>query len=125
MGLGHVLGEVGCRLRRNPDTVRAPDVAFFRSERVPGGVFPTGYWEGAPDIIVEVVSPWDTASEIQTKVREWIEAGASLVLVAHPETRVIEAVRSLTDRRRFQVGEMLDLSDLLPDFSIPVAEIFD
>ena len=125
LGLGYVLGEMGFRLRRDPDTVRAPDVAFMRRDKVPGGVFPTGYWEGALDIIVEVVSPYDTATEIQTKVREWVEAGASLVLIAYPDTKVVEAVRSLTDRRRFEVGDTLDLSDLLPGFSISVAEIFD
>src|SRR5690349_19281565 len=47
-GVGYVFGEFGCVIRRNPDAVRAPDVAFVRKERVPQSGFPIGYWEGAP-----------------------------------------------------------------------------
>ena len=123
-GLGCLLGEGGFVVRRNPDTVRAPDVAFIRKEHVPADGFPRGYWPGAPDLAVEVVSPNDTAAEIQTKVREWIEAGAGLVLVAYPETRAVEAIRSLRERVRLVVGDVVDCDPAIPGFSIQVADIF-
>src|SRR6266511_3713234 len=71
-GAGYVVGELGCVLR-HPDAVRAPDAAFIRRERVLGSALPEGFWEGAPDLAVEVVSPNDRPGEIQTKIREWIE----------------------------------------------------
>lgn len=125
MGLGYVLGEAGYVLREDPDTVRAPDVAFVRRELVGPEGFARGFARRSPDIIVEVVSPYDTRAEIQAKVREWIEGGAALVLVVEPDAQVVEAVRSLTHRSRCEVGDILDLDDLLPGFSLSVAEIFE
>ena len=71
--------ETGFWLRRDPDTVRAPDAAFLTQERLSEGRLPKGYFEGAPDLVVEVVSPNDTASEVQAKVEDWLRAGARLV----------------------------------------------
>ena len=80
--IGRVVGgEAGFRLRRDPDTVRGADVAFIHTERLPGGIFPTGYFEGAPDLAVEIISPNDTASEVDENVREWLAAGARAVWV--------------------------------------------
>ena len=59
--------ETGFLIERNPDTVRAPDFAFIRRERIPPGGLPKGYWPGAPDLAVEVVSPNDTAREVDDK----------------------------------------------------------
>src|SRR5689334_14061151 len=56
-------GEVLCRLQRDPEISRAADVAFVRGERLPEGRLPTGPIEGAPDLVVEVISPGDTAGE--------------------------------------------------------------
>lgn len=67
--LGIVLAaETGFRISRNPDTVRTPDVYFVSKERVPRGGPPEGYWDLAPDLAVEVVSPNDTAAGVQSKV---------------------------------------------------------
>ncbi len=64
--LGRVLAaETGFRISRNPDTVRAPDISFVSRERVPPDGPPEGYWELAPDLAVEVVSPNNTAAEVQ------------------------------------------------------------
>ena len=82
--LGNLLGrafaaETGFILRRNPDTVRAPDASFVAGDRLPEGELPVGYLEMAPDLAVEVVSPSDTAREIQEKVADWLRAGTRLV----------------------------------------------
>jgi len=74
-GLGDVLaGEPGFIIARDPDTVRAPDVAFVRAERIPAGER-TRFFEGAPDLAVEVLSPNDRASEVNAKVQDWLDAG--------------------------------------------------
>lgn len=67
--------ETGFKLRENPDTVRAADVAFIAQERIPAEGEPEGFWAIAPDLVVEVVSPGDTAVEVQDKVTDWLQAG--------------------------------------------------
>src|SRR5216684_2130840 len=66
--LGIVLAGVGFQLARNPDTVRAPAVAFLRRERVEATGRERGYWPGAPDLAVEVISPNDLSTEVDEKV---------------------------------------------------------
>ena len=60
--------ETGFILARNPDTVRAPDVAFVSRERLRAAAAAPGYWPGPPDLAVEVVSPSDTFSEMEGKL---------------------------------------------------------
>lgn len=122
---GVVLGEIGCRIRRRPDTVRAPDVAFIRAERVPLTGIPEGFWEGAPDLVVEIVSPSDRPGEIQTKIREWLEAGAQQVWVLYYANRTVEIVRSLLDRISLGPTDTLDGGDVVPGFLCRVADLFD
>ena len=66
--------------RRNPDAVRAPDVAFISAERIPPDGLPTHFWELAPDLVVEIISPSNTPAEVQAKVREWLEAGVRVFI---------------------------------------------
>src|SRR5215510_7870763 len=60
---GYVGVEAGYILAHDPDTVRGPDVSFVRAERIPTSGIPEGYWELAPDLAAEVVSPHETAEE--------------------------------------------------------------
>src|SRR5574341_708528 len=62
--------ETGFILRRDPDTVRAPDVAFIARERLPEGELPTTYLQMTPDLLAEVVSPNDSTREVQEKVQD-------------------------------------------------------
>jgi Uma2 family endonuclease len=123
-GLGDVLGaEPGFVLARDPDTVRAPDVAFVRSERVPREK-PRGFFEGAPDIAVEVLSPDDRAGEVNAKVHEWLQAGSRIVWVVDPETETVSVWRSRTDIVVLGTSDTLSGGDVLPGFSLPVAQVF-
>src|SRR5215210_5379755 len=79
-----VIGDDGCQLATNPDTVRAPDVAFVRRERLEAAGRVRGYWPGAPDLVVEVISPNDPYTEVEEKVVEWrLHHGARLVFVVN------------------------------------------
>ena len=118
-----VTAETGFRIARDPDTVRAPDVAFVRADRIPpGGV--KGFFQGPPDIAVEVVSPNDRASEVTAKAQDWLQAGCPLVWVVDPETRTVSVYRSRKEIAILTAADTLTGGDVLPEFSVLVAEIF-
>jgi Uma2 family endonuclease len=123
-GLGVVTtAEAGFQLAHDPDTVRAPDVAFVRADRIPlSGV--KGFFQGVPDIVVEVVSPTDRASEVAAKVQDWLQAGCTMVWVVDPEDRTVTVHRSRQDAVVLTTADTLSGGDVLPEFSMPVAEIF-
>lgn len=124
--LGEVFGaETGFILRRNPDTVRAPDAAFVAAARIPPEGTPAGYWPGAPDLAVEVVSPDDKAGEIKTKVSEYFQAGAKLVWVIYPETREVVIFRSIRESLVLSDQDNLEGGDVIPGFTCSVAELFE
>ena len=124
-GVGYVIGEIGFILRRNPDLVRALDVGFVRKERVPATGIPRAFWEGAPDLAIEVISPGDRPGEVQTKIREWIEGGARQVWALYPANRTVQVARSLQDRVTLTANDTLEGGDAVPGFSCQVSELFD
>jgi len=120
--LGRVYAaETGFRIERNPDTVRAPDAAFVRAERVQPS---PGYIEGAPDLAVEVVSPNDTYTEVTTKVAEWFRAGARLVWIINPTGNVVTVYTADGQSRVVADDETLDGGDVIPGLHITVRDIF-
>lgn len=123
--LGLVGTEIGFRLTRNPDTVRAPDVAFVARERLPKEGVPKKFAEFPPDLAVEVLSPEDTASEVLRKVEEYLTAGVRLVWVVDPATQTVTVYRSLQDVKILTTEQELDGGEVLPAFRTPVAELFN
>ena len=124
-GLGIVFAsEVGFQLASDPDTVRAPDVAFIARERVPATGIPRGYWPGPPDLAVEVVSPSDRHSQVAGKALHWLDAGARPVVVVDPPLRTATVYRSRRDVRILTTDEPLDLTDVVPGWSPLVGEFF-
>ncbi len=124
-GLGVVVGaETGFVLARDPDTVRAPDAAFVRAERVPPGGWPETYWRGPPDLAVEVTSPNDRDAEVVAKVLEWLAAGTLAVVTLDPRRSLATVYRSPSDVRTLASDERLDLDPVLPGFSVLVAALF-
>jgi Uma2 family endonuclease len=122
--LGHVAHDLGFYLRREPDTVRAPDVAFIRAARVPGGKLPQGYFPGPPDLAVEVVSPGDTAAEVEAKVRDYLASGTLRVWVVYPDTRTVVVHRPDGTATRYGEDGVLQDEELLPGFSLSLRELF-
>jgi Uma2 family endonuclease len=123
--LGEVYAaETGFRLSSNPDTVRAPDIAFIRQDRVDAVGKTKGYWPGAPDLAVEVLSPSDTFGEVEEKVSEWLGAGTIEVWVVSPNLRTVTVYRSPNDVSAFTETDLLEGGDVLPGFRIRVEEIF-
>ncbi|HEX8171783.1 MAG TPA: Uma2 family endonuclease [Thermoanaerobaculia bacterium] len=113
--------DTGFVLASAPDTVRAPDAAFVRAERV---VETPKYFPGAPDLAVEVISPNDRYSEVKSKVREYLAAGTSVVIVIDPNTRTATA-HTPHGTRDFTIDDTLTVGDVIPGWSLPMRELFD
>jgi Uma2 family endonuclease len=123
--LGQIMtGEPGFRLTSDPDTVRAPDVAFVRQERVPATGVPRAYWPGAPDLAVEVISPNDLYTEVDEKVADWLELGTRLVFVVNPRRRTVAVHRPGQPVRVLAEGDVLDGEDVVPGWTLPVRDLF-
>ena len=123
--LGQGFGaETGFKIASDPDTVRAPDIAFVRRERIPSTGVHENFWPIAPDLVVEVVSPGDTFQEVEDKMEQWLAAGTSAVWVVNPKRRSVSAYRSMTDVTRLSDADELDGGEVVPGFRCKVSEIF-
>ncbi|MDW8214072.1 MAG: Uma2 family endonuclease, partial [Roseiflexaceae bacterium] len=107
-----------------PDTVRAADVAFIRRERTLNAQDVTGYWPGAPDLVVEVVSPHDLYADVDEKVTDWLDAGARMVVVVNPRKRTV-TVYQASAYAILHEDDVLDGGEVVPGWRLPVAAIFE
>jgi Uma2 family endonuclease len=124
-GLGAVYAaETGFILSRDPDTVRAPDVAFITQHRLDEVGVVAGYWPAAPDLAAEVVSPSDSYSEIADKALAWLEAGTQLVWVVDPQGRNVTVYRRPDDVQVLDAQATLDAPSLIPGWQVTVGELF-
>jgi Uma2 family endonuclease len=123
--LGRVGPEVGFILARDPDTVRAPDVAFLSNEKVALARGKRGFLPFAPDLAVEVLSPDDTYVEVDAKVSEYLAAGTRLVWVVNPPARRVVVHAAGGPIRVLNAGDVLDGGDVLPGFQVRVGALFE
>ena len=111
-----LLAETGFKLARDPDTVRGPDLAILRRERLPVPE-PRGFMELSPDLVIEVLSPGDRPGEVLAKVADWLSAGTTLVWVIDPTRRVARIYRHDGTEQIVSADEALDGEDVVPGFS--------
>ena len=116
--------QTGFILRRDPDTVRCPDVAFVRADRLPPEGVGRGYLALAPDLATQVLSPTDAASDVNAKVEEYLECGVRLVWVLDPATRTVTVHDPSGALRRLREGDVLDGGSVVPGFRCPVDALF-
>jgi len=116
--------ETGFLLSRDPDTVRAPDIAFIHKDHLPPDLPEDAFWPGAPDLAVEVVSPSDTSREVDEKAKAWLAAGAQLVWVVNPIGRFVSVYRRGQAALTLTEAEDISGEDLLPGFHCRIADIF-
>jgi Uma2 family endonuclease len=126
----HRLGKVGGAdfgsiLAREPDTVRAPDVAFYRTDRLPPGGIPSMYWELAPDLAVEVLSPSDRRGKVLRKVGDYLDAGTQLVWVVDPRRRTAVVYRPEGEPTILGADGILDGEDVLPGFTLALGDVWE
>jgi Uma2 family endonuclease len=123
--LGRVyLAETGFRLTSDPDTVRAPDVAFVKTDRLPPKAERKGYLSIPPDLVVEVVSPSDRATKIAEKVAEYLACGVKAVWIVEPRLQTVTIYEPDRHPRVLVVGDTLDGGDVVPGFQMAVADLF-
>jgi Uma2 family endonuclease len=115
-------GEPGYRLDREPDTVRAPDVAWIAPGRIPEGA--QGYPEFAPDLVVEVKSPSNSNAEIAAKAAMWLCYGSRQAWVLDPQDTTVTIHRPNVEPAVLTEGDVIDGGDLLPGFTSPVWRLF-
>jgi Uma2 family endonuclease len=116
--------DTGFLLARNPDTVRAPDVAFVSSATIErAGVF-RGFFPGPPDLAVEVLSPSERPADVHAKIGDYLAAGCRVVWVVDPSRRQVRVHRSLLQPLILEETDTLEGDDVLPGFSVRVAGLF-
>lgn len=124
-GLGEVFAaETGYKLTSNPDTVLAPDISFITKKRIVETGEHKGFWPGAPDLVVEILSPDDRPSKIKAKTSRWFVGGARQVWIVDPKTCTVTIHRSPSDSITFSGSDELEADDILPGFRISLDRIF-
>ena len=124
--LGEVyIGDVGYQLTWNPDTALGPDVSFMSKQRLKEMGEVEGYWQGPPDLAVEVLSPGDRRGKVNKKISLWLGSGTKQVWIVDPKHRTVTIHRSESDTTTFSGSDYLESQDLFPDFRLSLARIFE
>ncbi len=121
--LGMVAVEAGFCVSNEPDTVRSPDIAFVRAERIPPGG-ERAFFQGAPDLAVEVISPSDRASDVIAKARDWLQSGCVGVWVVDPATKTATVYSHQPQALFLSAKDALVCEELLPGFRLPISQVF-
>src|SRR5260370_14343060 len=122
-GLGGMYAATGFLIAEHPDTMRAPDLAFIQTNRVPSPGTP-GWVRVMPDLVAEVVSSGDRTTEVAEKVRMWLDASGRLVWIVYPSRRAIEVVRPDEPALVLHDGDQLHGYDVVPGFACPIGQVF-
>lgn len=124
--LGHLVSNHSAVItHRNPDTVRGAHVAFYSFERVPKGPLPWDYLPVPPDLVFEVVLPFDRWSDVQVKVAEDLNAGVRAVCVVDDDTRSVHVFRRDQPMRIFKGAEEFAAPEILDEFRVKVERFFE
>lgn len=122
--LGQVYtAEPGFQLEAEPLTIRAPDVAFVQRSRIPEGE-PAGFWPLAPDLVVEIISPSETARDIHEKVNDYLQAGTRLIWLVYPDNKTVMEYRAPDQARVLTANDDLEGEDVLTGFRYPLQQLF-
>lgn len=122
-GAGEVGTEAGFVIARNPDRVRAPDVYFVASGRLPQAEA-EGFWTITPDLAVEVVFDSDTVGIIHDKLDDYFAMGTKVVWMVYPTSQTVEVCTPDGHRQKLRGADLLQDPAVLPSFSCSVAELF-
>jgi Uma2 family endonuclease len=122
--LGIVVSGAGFKITENPDTVRAPDVAFVPQERA-AAIPERNYAAFAPILLAEIVSPNDRPGEVLAKVADWLDAGARIVWVVDPQRSVAQVYRGDGSVTFVAADGLLDGEDVLPGLRIALCDVLD
>jgi Uma2 family endonuclease len=115
--------EAGYKLSEDPASWVEPDVSFLRNDRLLAAKY-DDYFLGAPELAVEVVSPSESAADLERKVELMLGAGSLAVWVVYPRLRKVHIYRPDGSLQRRVAGETLSLAEPLPGWELPVERLF-
>jgi len=105
---------------------RSPDVSFVAKARLQGlSRPPRGFFQGSPDLAVEILSPSNTVEEIHTKIVEYFENETQLVWVIHPDEKYALVYHSPEPDRFLRSTDALEGEEIVPGFSVRIADLFE
>ncbi len=123
--LGEVFGaNTGFLLTQVPDTICVADVAFANHERAKEIGEVTGYWPGAPDLVIEAISLEDRYMDVIDGVVMWLAHGTQVVVILNPYRKEVTVYRTLTEVRHLTIEDTLDGEEVVPGWRVPVRELF-
>ena len=117
--------NTGFQLPGLADTVRSPDAAFVRADRLPEKGIGSGWISVAPDLAIEIISPTETAASLEDKLADYRAAGTTLIWVIDPSTRSVSVRRAGAPEQRLTERDSIDGANVLPGFALPVAKLFE
>ena len=120
---GCAFAEAGYVLSRDPLTIRQPDVSVISKERIQV-TGPDDYFEAAPELAVEVISPSDSAEYMETKIEQYLQWGAKQVWVLYPKTRRVYLFYESGQSVVLDESQTLEGGELLPGFPVRVTDLF-
>jgi Uma2 family endonuclease len=125
--IGHVVcNDAGFVTRRNPDSVRGPDISFYGYDQIPAGPMPSRYTNIVPRLVFEVLSPSDSSSDVLEKLGEYLHAGVAVACVVEPRTETVQVFYADRAPTTLAGNEELRLPEVLgEDFSVPVKRFFE
>jgi Uma2 family endonuclease len=105
---------------------RSPDFSFISKQRLQGlSRPPRGFFQGSPDLAVEILSPNNTVEEIHDKIVEFFENDTRLVWVIHPDEKYVLVYHSPEPDGFLRAADLLDGEAVVPGFSMAVSELFE
>ena len=117
--------KTGNKRSRGECTALSPDVSFIAKDRLQGiKRLPKGFFQGAPDLAVEVISPGNTFEEIYNKLVEYFDNGCRLAWVIRPDEQSVLVYRQPQPDRLLKLGDQLEGEEVIPGFALPVADLF-
>ena len=125
--LGIVCGSsAGYWMKSKPKNFLSPDVSFIAKERLGGAKrAPRKFFDGAPDLVVEVLSPRDTIELLHEKIVEYFNSGARLIWVINPDEQIVLVYHTPTPDQLLRADDTLDGEQVIPGFTLPVSELFE
>jgi Uma2 family endonuclease len=123
--LGVVMGaETGFQIEHDPDTVRGPDVGFVAKRRLPRKRR-KGFFDGPPDLAIEVRSPDDRERAVTDKITLWLRSECRAVWLVDPHRRTVAIHRSGRVPATFGAKARISGGDVLPGFEVAVSKFFE
>jgi Uma2 family endonuclease len=122
--LGVVVGSSAGFWMENRDFL-SPDVSFIVKERLKGHTRPPKkFFDGAPDLAVEVLSPSDTVEGLHDKIVDYFANGSRLVWVINPEEQVVLVYHSPQPDQLLRGGDVISGENVVSGFTFSVSDLF-